>query len=108
MPAPAGALFICALIAASAVSAVDAAQVPKDRQTRLGLYYTAAEANAYIAAHRGKTLFIDVRDPGRAAQPRHAERRGCQCAGAAAQLQQVGCRQEALRLRRQSGFRRRR
>ena len=58
-----GTLLVFALAMAPAALAVDAGQVPKDKQTRLGLYFTAAEANAYIAAHRARTLFIDVRDP---------------------------------------------
>ena len=57
------AFFICALTGTPTAIAIDAAQVPKDKQTSLGLYYTATEANAYIAAHRAKTLFVDVRDP---------------------------------------------
>ena len=59
---PVSLLFVWILTAPAAL-AIDAAQVPKDKQTVLGLYYTAAEANVYISAHRAKTLFIDVRDP---------------------------------------------
>jgi rhodanese-related sulfurtransferase len=43
--------------------AVDASKVAKNRQTSLGLYYTAVEAHNQMKAHADKTLFLDIRDP---------------------------------------------
>jgi rhodanese-related sulfurtransferase len=57
------AMLLSGMLAFHGAAAIDAAQVPPDKQTSLGLYYTAAEANAYIARNRVRTLFVDVRDP---------------------------------------------
>lgn len=46
-------------LAAPAVLAIDAAQVPEIKRSQLGLYLTAAEA--YETASKEKVLFIDVR-----------------------------------------------
>lgn len=41
-----------------------AADIPKEKQTKLGLYLTPAEASSIVKAERAKTLFIDVRTRG--------------------------------------------
>ena len=43
--------------------AIDASKVKKAKRTKLGLYFTAVEANAHMKKHGNKTLFVDVRDP---------------------------------------------
>jgi len=47
------------VLAAPAVLAIDATQVPEIKRSQLGLYLTAAEA--YELANKEKVLFIDVR-----------------------------------------------
>jgi rhodanese-related sulfurtransferase len=46
-----------ALIASQAL----ATEAPKNKQTKLGLYLTAAEAAALVKAERAKVLFLDIR-----------------------------------------------
>lgn len=48
--------------AADIVTSVDAAGLPKGKQTSLGLYLTPADAAAALAADPG-IVFVDVRDP---------------------------------------------
>lgn len=55
-------LFSASFATASA-NALSSAQVPKEKQTTLGLYFTAKQAYNYVTAHARDTLFIDVRDP---------------------------------------------
>jgi rhodanese-related sulfurtransferase len=51
------------LIFVSAVYAIDAGKVAKDKQNSLGLYLTAVETHDLMQAHGKKTLFLDIRDP---------------------------------------------
>lgn len=57
------AMLLSGMLAFHGAAAIDAAQVPQDKQTSLGLYFTAAEANVHLARNKAKTLFVDVRDP---------------------------------------------
>jgi rhodanese-related sulfurtransferase len=43
--------------------AVDAASVPDAKRTAQGLYLTSDEVPTFLAEHKGRTLFIDVRTP---------------------------------------------
>lgn len=43
--------------------AINPDQVPKNKRTDLGLYFTAVEANAQMVEFGNKSLFVDVRDP---------------------------------------------
>ena len=43
--------------------AVDAASVPDAKKTAQGLYLTADEVPPFLASHKGRTLFVDVRTP---------------------------------------------
>lgn len=44
-------------------NAIESAMVPKEKQSSLGLYFTAKEAYDYLGTHGKKVLFLDVRDP---------------------------------------------
>ena len=56
---------LLAILLASFITHVNAAEdwssVPKKKQTKLGLYMTPAQANAYMQENAQKTLFLDVR-----------------------------------------------
>jgi len=55
-------ISLLAFMAVSTVSyAADAGSVPQKKQTKLGLYMTAAETMNHIKANGDKTLFVDVR-----------------------------------------------
>jgi len=56
-------VLFATLLASSGAYAANPAEVPKKKQTTLGLYYTAAEAYDHMQKHGDRTLFIDVRDP---------------------------------------------
>ena len=45
------------------VHAMDAADVPEKKRTKLGLYYSSTEAAAFVKNNSKFALFIDVRDP---------------------------------------------
>jgi len=51
------------LVVLSNVYAADPADVPKNKLTTLGLYYTPTEAFEHMQKYGDRTLFIDVRDP---------------------------------------------
>jgi len=51
------------LLTVSASHALDAASVPKQKQTRLGKYLSAQEASDFVAKHPKDSLFLDVRTP---------------------------------------------
>lgn len=53
--------MIAVLLLALLPNMAHAADVPKEKQTKLGKYMTAKEAFEAIKAERAKTLFIDVR-----------------------------------------------
>lgn len=55
---------LSALILALGTVAVEAADVPKEKQTKLGKYLTAKEAAELVKNERVKTLFVDVRTRG--------------------------------------------
>lgn len=55
--------FLWALFYTTNVIAIDEAMVEKPMRTEAGLYFTPAEANAYVTDNPDKILFIDVRDP---------------------------------------------
>lgn len=55
--------IICGLMLTNFAYAIDASKVEKAKKTKLGLYFTAIEANDYMNKHGKKTLFVDVRDP---------------------------------------------
>lgn len=48
---------------ASQAHALDAASVPEDKRTTLGLYYDSSEAASFMESNGKYALFIDVRDP---------------------------------------------
>jgi rhodanese-related sulfurtransferase len=52
------AIALCLVLLASPASAYDA---PKNKQTKLGLYLTPAEASSLVKAERSKVLFVDIR-----------------------------------------------
>ena len=43
--------------------ALDAASVPEDKRTTLGLYLSATEAASFMASNNKYALFLDIRDP---------------------------------------------
>ena len=45
------------------VFAIDASNVPKNKQSATGLYFTSVEASEYMAKNTASTLFLDIRDP---------------------------------------------
>lgn len=53
--------ILLAFIAFSTAQAADWSQLPKKKQTVLGLYMTANEAYEQMQAHPDSTLFLDVR-----------------------------------------------
>lgn len=55
--------LVCSLLLVEFAFAIDASKVDKAKKTKLGLYFTAVEANNYMNKHSNKTLFVDVRDP---------------------------------------------
>jgi rhodanese-related sulfurtransferase len=55
---------VCAVLLAAFIGSVNAADwssLPKKKQTKLGIYMTPAEANAYMQENGKKSFFIDVR-----------------------------------------------
>ncbi len=50
-------------LAAPVAHAIDAATVPKIKQTKLGQYLSAEEAAKFVAKNPAATLFLDVRTP---------------------------------------------
>lgn len=59
-------LMLCLLalcLAASSAHALDAASVPKPKQTKLGKYLSAPEAEHFVSEHGKTALFLDVRTP---------------------------------------------
>ena len=58
------AFIITAVLACNPVYAINASGIPKEKQSKLAMYFTSMEANAYIHEHDSSTLFVDVRDPG--------------------------------------------
>ena len=44
-------------------SAADVSTVPKVKQTKLGQYFTAQEAAAFVVQNGSKSLFLDIRTP---------------------------------------------
>jgi rhodanese-related sulfurtransferase len=59
----AGFVFAALLCAGEPSHAVDAASVPDAKKTAQGLYLTADEVPPFLASHKGRTLFVDVRTP---------------------------------------------
>lgn len=60
------ALATCTILTAflfNTAFAVEKDKVPKEKQTSLGLYLTAKEANLYVKTYGDKALFVDIRDP---------------------------------------------
>jgi rhodanese-related sulfurtransferase len=51
------------ILGSTAALAIDAASVPAPKQTKLGQYFSAQEAAAYLGSNASKTLFLDVRTP---------------------------------------------
>ena len=43
--------------------AIEEANVPKDKRSTTGLYFTSKEASVHMATNSKSTLFVDVRDP---------------------------------------------
>lgn len=56
-------MLICGLLFTEFAFAIEASKVEKAKQTKLGLYYTAVEANKHMSKYAKQTLFVDVRDP---------------------------------------------
>lgn len=56
-------LFLVSISFGSCAYAAEPGGVPKKMQTKLGLYFTPAQAYEQIQKNGDKTLFIDVRDP---------------------------------------------
>jgi len=59
-------LMLCLLalcLAASSAYAVDPSAVPKPKQTKLGKYPSAQEAEHFVSEHGKTALFLDVRTP---------------------------------------------
>jgi rhodanese-related sulfurtransferase len=59
----AGIVFAALIGIAGTSHAVDAASVPDAKRTAQGFYLTADEVPPFLASHKGRTLFVDVRTP---------------------------------------------
>ena len=55
------ALVTAAPLARAQVAPVDGAALPEAKRTRAGLYLQARDVPAFLAAHGGRVLFLDVR-----------------------------------------------
>ena len=56
-------LLISTSLLFSHAQAMDAADVPENKRSKLGLYYSSTEAALFMASNSNYALFLDVRDP---------------------------------------------
>ena len=57
-------ILLPALVTMAGFQVAAADEVPKEKQTKLGLYLTPAKALEVVKTERAKTLFVDVRTRG--------------------------------------------